>query len=194
MSSQNLTAIAAVAAALISLVNIFLTAFLVQRQEGRKWVRELLPELIGQFADSVFQFERLIFETDWSKLDEKQRSDLGIEEYRKAKTFQDRIETFASPDTISATQELLRSVDSIRFASFDALESGDFEIWHPKRRKAYWAYAESHYKFMVVARKEMGLKPPPLPPGLARQRDSAKATPMTNTTQKGEANIEELEE
>jgi hypothetical protein len=64
MNSQNLTAIAAVSAAVISLVNIFLTALLAQRQEGRKWVRELLPELIGQFTDASFQLQRLILETN----------------------------------------------------------------------------------------------------------------------------------
>lgn len=193
MTSQDLAAIAAVAAALISLANIFLTAFLAQRHEGRKWVRELLPELIGQFANAAFEFERLVFQTDWSELNEKQRDDLGMEEYRKAKSLQDKIETFASPATISATRDLLYSVDGIRFASYAALESGNFEIWHPERRKAYWAYAEAHYKFMVVARKEMGLKPPPMPPGLARQKSSVKNAVKMKVAENAEDKAEAAE-
>jgi hypothetical protein len=132
-----------------------------------------MPELIGQFADAVFQDERTVFETNWTELSKEQRSALGTEEFRKAMTLYNKLETFASPATISAAKDLLDSVDAIRFASFDVLESGDFAIWHPKRRKCYWAYAEAH-EFMIAARREMGLKAPPVPSGLANYRESVK--------------------
>jgi hypothetical protein len=188
MNSQTLTAIAAVAAAAISLVNIYLTAFFAKRQEGQKWVRELMPELIGQFADAVFQDERIVFETNWAELSEEEQSVLGMEEFRKAMALYNRLATFASPATISAAKKLLDSVDAIRFASFDVLESGDFAIWHPKRRKCYWAYAEAHHEFMIAARKEMGLKAPPIPSGLANYRESVKLKKKLKIAEEDESN------
>jgi len=187
MSSEKLTAIAAVAAAVISLLNIFLTAVFVRHQEGRKWIRELMPELIGQFADATFEFERIVFETDWTKLSEEEQAGLGMEEFRKANALMSKLGTFASPATISAAKNLLDSADVIRFASFDVLESGDFAIWHPVRRKSYWKYAEAHHKFMVVARKEMGLKPPPTPPGLVNYRKAVKTKKRIKIAEQDEA-------
>jgi hypothetical protein len=188
MNSETLTAIAAIAAAVISLMNIFLTAFFARHQEGRKWVRELMPELIGQFADAAFQHERIIFQTDWTELSEVEQSELGMEEFRKANALREKLETFANPATISAARNLLNSVDAIRFASFDALESGDFAIWHPRRRKCYWAFVEAQHKFMVVARKEMGLKSPPTPPGLVNYRKAVKTKKKLKIAEEDETN------
>lgn len=134
--------------------------------------------------------ERAIFQTDWTELSAPQQQDLGMDEFRKAMALQDKIETFASPATISAAQDLLASVDLIPFASFGALESGDFAIWHPKRRKSYWEYAEAHYEFMVVARKEMGLKPLPVPPGLERHREHVKKIAKLNPAERPEEGYE----
>lgn len=116
-----------------------------------------------------------------------------MEEYRNSSALADRIETFASPATISAAKDLLNSVEGIRFVSFNTRGSGDTTIWQPERRKAYWAYAEAHYKFMLVARKEMGLKPPPVPPGLARYRGSSREEAKKGTIKKAEVETEEPE-
>lgn len=174
VDSQTLTAVAAVAAAIISLINVGLTAYFVRRQAGVGWRRELLPDLIVQFTDAAFRYEREIFEPDWAGLSHDQQANLGMDEYRETSALLDKLEAFANPDTIGAARDLMHSISSIRFASFRAVRAGDFAVWHPERRASYWKYAEAHYRFMVVARREMGLKPPPVPGGLARHRESVK--------------------
>jgi hypothetical protein len=183
VNAQTLTAVAAISAAIISLINVALTAIFAQHQAGVRWLRELLPGLIGEFADAAFRLEYVIFETDWTKLAENQQEELGREEFRKAVALRDKLETFASPETIAAAEELMSSIEAIRFASFNRIQAGDFDIWHPTRRSGYWAYAEAHHKFMKVARKEMGLKAPPVPPGLANQRKAQAAANVTTVSE-----------
>jgi hypothetical protein len=54
VSAQTLTAAAAISAAIISLINVALTAIFAQRQAGVRLLRELLPELIGEFTGAAF--------------------------------------------------------------------------------------------------------------------------------------------
>lgn len=172
MNSQTLTAVAAMSAAVISLINVALTSFFVQRQASVRWVRELLPDVIMRFTEAAFHYEREVFETDWRKLTSEEQSHLGLDEFVKASALCDQLEAFASPKTIETARALLHSIEGIRSTSYEAIASGDFEVWHPKRRIRYWAYAEAHYAFIAAARGEMGLKPPPVPPGLAAQRST----------------------
>jgi hypothetical protein len=171
MSATLLSAIAATAAAVISLINIGLTAFLARRHDSEKWVRDLLPDLVVNFNDAAFKFERKVFETDWTTLNHAEQQDLGFDEYLEAAKLVRTMEAFASPRTARAAQEVLYSIDSIKFISWDLIKSNKFEIWHPKRRAAYWDYAEKAYAFMLAARSEMRLKPLDVPPGLARWRE-----------------------
>lgn len=73
VTAQTLTAVAAVAAAVISLVNVGLTSIFSRRQAGVKWLRDLLPDVIVRFTDAAFRFERDVFESDWTKLTHEER-------------------------------------------------------------------------------------------------------------------------
>jgi hypothetical protein len=177
MSAELLSAIAATAAAAISLVNVGLTAFFARRHDSEKWLRDLLPDLVVKFNHAAFEFERKVFATDWSPLNHDERQNLGTDEYSEASKLLDTLEAFVSPETAEAAQDVLYSIDCIKSISYHLVESKEFETWHPQRRAAYWDYAEESYKFILAARSEMGLKPLAVPPGLAewRKHQAAKA-------------------
>jgi hypothetical protein len=64
MSAGLLSAVAATAAAIISLINVGLTAFFARRHDNEKWVRELLPDLVNKFNDASFRYERKVLDAD----------------------------------------------------------------------------------------------------------------------------------
>ena len=92
-----LSAIAATAAAILSLINVGITARLARRQESEKWVRDLLPGLAVRFSDAAFRYERAVFETDWRTLTPDQRQELGMAEFREASELMNKMEVFVSP-------------------------------------------------------------------------------------------------
>lgn len=171
MTSEQWTAVAAVAAVVISLVNVGLSAFLVRRQEGQKWVREQLPEMVRLFSDAAHRWEVKIFERDWTAIPSADRSDHGMEEAAEAFTLLGRLEVFAKPSTISAAREVLHAIEIIRFQYMTSpTQGGDAE----KPWNLYWAYAEARHAFLTESRREMGLPDPPLPPGLANRRGTVR--------------------
>ncbi|WP_392967455.1 hypothetical protein [Streptomyces sp. LN245] len=174
MTSEQWTAIAAVSAVVISLVNVGLSAFLVRRQEGQKWVREQLPDMVKLFTDAAHRWEVKTFEVDWAAIPSVDRSDHGMEEAAETFALMGRLEVFAKPTTISAAREVLHAIEDIRFHCLTSLpEGGNAE----KPWNLYWAYAEARHAFLTESRREMGLSDPPLPPGLANRR-RASARPV----------------
>jgi hypothetical protein len=143
MRAETLAAVAAVAAAAISLINVGITAYFAHRQESVKWIRQKLPELVREFTDAAFVSEREIFESDWRKFDDEQMHKIGVEAYRKARETLERLEVFANPRTISTANAVVASIEKIRVTSIYLLRRGEFEIWHDERRPTYWAYAEA---------------------------------------------------
>lgn len=169
MSAQLVSAIAAVAAVIISLVNVGISSILVRRQDSQRWRREQLPDLVEKLADSAFQWERKIFESDWRLIPEVDRTGFGMDEAGEAMQLVGRLEVFAAPRTISTAREMLHAVDAIRMHNLDNPAKPDGEYQRPW--KLYWEWCEARYAFLKASRREMGLKPPPVPPGLSRYRE-----------------------
>jgi hypothetical protein len=174
MTAQLVSAIAAVAAAIVSLVNVGLSSILVRRQDSQRWKREQLPDLVEKLADAAFQWERKIFESDWRLIPEADRTDFGMDEAREAMQFESRLEVFAAPRTISTAREMLHAVDAIRMHNLKNPVEPDGEYQRPWN--LYWEWSEARYAFLKASRREMGLKPPPVPPGLSSYRERSRTT------------------
>lgn len=180
MDASLLAAIAACAAAVISSVNVALTAYFARRGDNEKWLRSQLPDIIVKFTNAAFRYEREVFETDWNTLDAEQQQELGMAEFVDAMQAVSTMESFVSPRTATAAMEVLNSVQSIKYVSHNLIQEGDFAIWHPVRRDSYWAYAEAQYAFTSAARAEIGLEPLAVPGGLQRWRESQQELSVRN--------------
>ncbi|MFF3933786.1 hypothetical protein [Streptomyces hirsutus] len=171
MNSEQLTALAAAATVVISLVNVGLSSFLLRRQESERWTREQLPNLVQKFSDSTHTYYVKIFNGDRSTIDPSSRGDHGMEEFREVMAALKRLEVFASPAVISAASEVTLWIEAMRQHYLTALEQGQEAIEEPW--DLYWHYAEARHSFLVASRKEMGLRRPPVPPGLQSHRQQA---------------------
>ncbi|MGN6681847.1 MAG: hypothetical protein ACTHKL_29135 [Streptosporangiaceae bacterium] len=153
-------------------MNVGLTARIARRQSNEKWVRDVLPDLAVRFAGAAHRFEVAVFEVDWLPLSDQERQDLGMDDAADddALDLVQKMEVFASPETVKCAHEVIDAIDQIRFVSFDLIESKEYERGHPKLWHAYWEYREAAYAFNSAVRSEMGLKSAPLPIGLVRWR------------------------
>ncbi|WP_262705600.1 MULTISPECIES: hypothetical protein [Streptomyces] len=158
MLSEQLTAWAAVAAVVISLVNVGLSARLVRRQESTQWIRGHLPELIAGFNDATHRFMVKVHRGDWDGVAPEARSSHGMDEAREALAYLSKLQVFAGPATILAAHKTFDAVDAIRMHHLSVLEAGGRvdQDW-----SRYWSYAQANHAFMTASRREMGLKPPP---------------------------------
>lgn len=170
MSAQEVSAIAAVAAVAISLVNVGLSSLLVHRQESRKWKREQLPDRVTELASAAFRWEVKIFESDWTLIPKSDRLMFGMDEAKVAMELVARLEVFAAPKTISTAQEMLNAIDQIRMYHL-RYKPTEPDAVPPTPWDLYGDWAEAHHAFLVASRREMGLKPPPIPSGLRHHRD-----------------------
>lgn len=176
MNAEMVAATAAVAAALVSALNIAATRRLTQSMESTKWTRQLMPDLIRELDHARHDQYMAYFGADWSACTDEEASDLGMKEFRRGSEAQERLEVFANPATISAARQVSYELESLRFYFLnhrEAAQSADaFSRPHEDRGKwhHYWRYAESNHAFSNAARKEMGLKPVPVPPGLTDMR------------------------
>ncbi|MBB6035217.1 hypothetical protein [Phytomonospora endophytica] len=166
MDAQLLSAIAAACAAVISLVNVGISSRLVRRQDDTRWIRERLPQLVTAYAEAVFQFERKVFETDWTVLSAEEREKLGLDEGVKALGILAEFEVFASPETVDTAHAVFHAADLIRMTRREEPAA--------KRWDLYWAWAEAKQDFLTAARREMGLKAPSVPSGLKAHRERSK--------------------
>lgn len=185
MFAQQVSAVAAVAAVIISLVNVGLSSILVRRQDSQRWKREQLPDLVAKLADAVFQWEVKIFESDWKLISEADQIDFGMDEAREAMQLVSKLEVFAEPKTISTARKMLNAVDTIRMHNLRNPVKPDEEYQRPW--DLYWEWSEARYAFLKASRREMGLKPPPVPLGLSRHRERSRTTnlPGRNSAAKG---------
>lgn len=174
MSAQQLSAVAALATVVISLVNVGLSSLLVRRQEGQRWRREQLPELAAKLREAAFRWERKIFESDWRLIPEADHPTFAMDEAGEAMDLASRLDVFAAPETISTAQNMLAAIDEIRMHNLRALAESSDE--NPRSWRLYWAWAEAQHAFLKASRREMGLKPPPIPPGLRRHRERSRLT------------------
>ncbi len=165
MSASLLSAIAATAAVVVSLINVAITSRLARRQASETWVRDLLPDLAVRFSNAAFNYEREVFETDWRTLTQKEQEQLGSAAFREAMELMTKMEVFVSPKTANAAGEVLTAIEMIRGISFELVESDTFGVWETGRSGTYWAYAEKAHAFTSAVRSDMGLEPLALPPG-----------------------------
>jgi len=159
MSSSQLSAYAAVAAVIISLVNVGLSAHLVRRQDSQRWIREHLPELMAGFDRTVHDFYRQIFAEAWDAVPADRRPRHGLDQAREAMAYLAKLKVFASPNTIIAAHKSFDAVDAIRMHYLAMFEEGHDQVETPWN--LYWAYARAHHIFLTESRREMGLQPPP---------------------------------
>ena len=176
MSAETVAACAAVAAAVVSVINIEATRRLSKSMESTKWTRELLPELVRELDQAQFDQYMAYFDADWSACSDDEAPDIGMPEFRRASDARDRLEVFATPATILAARQVSHELGAMRFYFLKQRDESDASRitdrphedrgrWHH-----YWRYAEANHEFLDAARKEMGLKPVPVPPGLADMR------------------------
>lgn len=176
MNTETVAAVAAVAAAVVSALNIAATRRLAQSMESTKWTRQLMPDLVRELEQARHHQYMAYFDADWGSCSDDEASDLGMKEFRRGSEAQERLEVFASPTTIMAAREVSYELEAMRFYFLDHREAAqsahansrpheDRGKWHH-----YWRYAESSQAFLNAARKEMGLQPVPIPPGLADMR------------------------
>jgi hypothetical protein len=180
MSPETVAAFAAVAAAAISLLNIAVTRHFTKVLESTKWTRELLPDLVREL-DKAFHVQYMaLFNAPWDELTSTEAEDVGIPEFDKAHDAEERLEVFASPEAVTAAREVRHWLEAMRFHFLR--ETGD--VRDSGKWPYYWRYAEASHAFVNAARKEMGLKPVPLPPGLAdrrrKEKGSAKRSLLNN--------------
>ncbi|MFC0439654.1 hypothetical protein [Kutzneria buriramensis] len=154
MSAQDLSAAAALAAVVISLINVGLSSLLVRRQEGQRWRREQLPETVTKLVEAAFRWEVKVFESDWQLVPEADRHLFGMEEARVAMELASKLDVFAAPETISAAQRMLDAVDQIRMHNLRVLSKSSDE--NPRSWSLYWEWAEAQYAFLKASRREMG--------------------------------------
>jgi hypothetical protein len=160
-----LAAIAAVAAAVLSVINVGLTARVSRRQDSTRWTRELLPDLVRELSQAYHEQYVALFNADWASLKGKAREERGMAEFRRVRELIQRLEVFAAPKTVRWAWQVTYELEGIRSYFLYHSQEGDDLKW-----SAYWDYAEANYQFLRAARREMSLKPPPIPPGLSARR------------------------
>lgn len=176
MNAETVAASAAVAAAVVGVINIEATRRLTRSMESTKWTRQLLPGLVRELDQAHFDQYMAYFDADWFTVTDEEASDIGMQEFRRASDARDRLEVFAAPATILAAREVSHELTAMRFYFLKQRKEGkptrglepaheDGGKWHH-----YWRYAEANHAFLNAARSEMGLKPVPVPPGLEDMR------------------------
>ncbi|WP_448059186.1 hypothetical protein [Cellulomonas hominis] len=170
MEPEMVAAVAACAAALISVLNVGVTARLSRAQESTRWTRELLPELVRELTDALHGYYMRVFYADWHAVPEAERGTYGLEEFKRCSELVGRLQVFADPRTIERAYDAVNRADAIRMYMAARVRSDD----DPQRWALYWDYAEASHRFLAAARREMGLGKPPTPPGLARRRAQAR--------------------
>ena len=191
MNAETVAAVAAVAAAVVSALNIAATRRLAQSMESTKWTRQLMPDLVQELKQARHDQYMAYFEADWSACSDEEASDLGMKEFRRGSEAQERLEVFASPATISAARQVSYELTAIRsyFLNHrEAAQSADaLSRPHEDRGKwhHYWRYAESSHAFLNAARKEMGLRPVAVPPGLADMRKKIMGSEAKSILERG---------
>jgi hypothetical protein len=169
MDAAMLGAIAAVLAAIIGLTNVYLTARLGRKQDTTKWTRDLLPDLVRELGEAFHHQYGALFYADWKSIAPEDREAVGMPEFVIANDLAQRLEVFASPETIATAGNVQLALENMRF--FFLERGAELDKKNREKWSYYWAYAEASHAFLVAARKEMGLKPPPVPGGLARHRE-----------------------
>jgi hypothetical protein len=94
----------------------------------------------------------------------RDREEVGDKEFDRIRELTDKLRVIASPGTIENARRVGVALEAMRqFLLSNAdnqsrVESGKWPL--------YWAYAEVNHRFVSGARKELGLKPLPMPPAL----------------------------
>jgi hypothetical protein len=167
MQAQTLAAIAACAAAALSLVNVGYQAYLSNRNEARKWQRDKLPDIVRSFSGSNHKLNVItFFQVEKWRTSKKSQESALKPEYEYSMELLDALEITGSPDVVKAAREVSQSItlgiDYMRFKS----DSPDYD--KTKERELYWQYAAASHTFICASRKHLGLDPVPPPPGLLR--------------------------
>lgn len=180
MSAEQVGAVAAIVAVVISSVNVLISARLVRHQENVRWTRDVLPTLVAQFVKATHRWEVKIFENDWTAIPEAERESFGMPEAAEALELLDQLGVFAGSKVISAAHKAFDAVDAIRM---ERLALGDQVERTYRSWDLYWNYAEAKHAFLCESRREMGLEQPPIPGGLAARRAAAVRQPEHASTQ-----------
>ena len=166
MQAVTLAALAATGSTVVGLINIGATARLARRQEGTKWTREQLPQLVYDLENAFHACYMALFEADWAAIEDSQREEHGFSEFSAVFELTQRLVTVASPQVNSLAQTVEHRLDAMRFFFLQRPLAE-----HQKGRwPFYWAYVEANHAFVNAARRNMGLRPLATPPGLERYR------------------------
>ncbi|MFG3300350.1 hypothetical protein [Micromonospora chersina] len=184
MQAQTLAAVAACAAAALSLINVGYQAYLSNKNEARKWQRDKLPDIIRAFSGSNHKLNAMtFFQAEKWRTSRGEKEVALMAEYGTSRELLDGLEVTASSKVATAAQKVTSSItagiDYLRFY----VDTPEYDL--SRERELYWEYAEASYAFLCASRKELGLGPLPPPPGLLRWRErGSRARPLPIPTSK----------
>lgn len=166
MHADSLAAIAAAGSAAFTGVNVAVTTRMTRRLEGNRFTREKLPQLVYDLENAYHLCYMTLFETDWTTIDPAKRAEFGLDKFAAVSELEQHLITVASPRVAMLAAQVSRRLDGMRFYF---MERDPAE--HSRGRwPFYWAYVEANHAFVNAARRNMGLRRLPIPPGLARYR------------------------
>jgi hypothetical protein len=166
MHADSLAAIAAIGSTCVGVVNIAAVARLARRQDGTKWTREQLPQVIYDLDKAFHEYYMALFKADWTGVEESARESVGRPEYRNVQALAQRLVTVASRDVNRLAFQVLVRLEEMRFFFLEQ----PTDQHHEGRWPLYWAYADAEFLFVNAARRGMGLKPLDAPPNSAGYR------------------------
>jgi hypothetical protein len=170
VDSQTVAAVAACAAAGLSLVNVGYQAYLANRNESAKWRRDKLPETIRSFGNALSRMTgKVAFKDQFGEPAPANIHKLIEDDFARANVELDTLEIIGS-------QRLVEAARAVLHAATDII---DYLGHHPhgapnhsreQERIAYWDYVELNHAFLCAARREIGLDPLLPSPGLIAWR------------------------
>jgi hypothetical protein len=156
INASDVAAAAAVAAAVVSLINVGYTSYLSRKKEYSAWAREMLPELITRFKDAAARYDAATRDVDWENVDPSVFP--GQPEFRDMMEIRDSLEVFASQRTVDAAYELIVRTDFLRIGRAEnSNAAADPPQWDMESAEKFYRLA--YENFLRAARSEMGLRP-----------------------------------
>jgi len=111
MQAATLAALAATGSALVGVINIGATARLSRRQDGTKWTREQLPQLLFELQNAFAECYGALFETDWASLEQAAREDHADQQFSAVWELRQRLVTVASPEVNALAETVWNRLD-----------------------------------------------------------------------------------
>lgn len=152
----DFTAIAASAAAVISIVNLTVTTYSTGRRERLKWARDSLAEAFYSFIDTSYLYTSALnqYQRPFQKeraVDEVEATSQTVQTHRSAlRHAQTKIRLLAPARTLDQAQRLRASLDELSDRVSEGLSQDEYDLMRAEIRQ----YREA---LIVSAKKNMGL-------------------------------------